>query len=210
MSLPRSAILVGGMVAAAVWAAIAAGAGPAPGVVQGASGVTAPNGTVRYVTIAGREETIVEAVSTRSGRVLWFRSVPGRFGSPMVALDGTVGGLSADGNTLVLAPAQYGQTISSRFLVLNTTPLKVRASFTLPGSWSYDALSPDARTVYLIQYRFSADNVSYHVRAYDLVARRLLKQVIADKSEKGEAMTGSPITRVSSSDGTWVYTLYAR
>src|SRR5919206_75778 len=33
---------------------------------------------------------------------------------------------------------------------------------------------------------------------------------LADKREAGEQMTGVPVTRATSTDGSWVYTLYQR
>jgi hypothetical protein len=45
------------------------------------------------------------------------------------------------------------------------------------------------------------------VRAYDLRAQRLVADPIVDPHEQG-AMHGSPITRATSPDGRWAYTLY--
>src|SRR5256885_7641122 len=89
---------------AAVLAACAASAagGPSPGVLVGGSGVVSPNGAVRYVAYPRSRSTTVRAIGAHGGQV--FRSVElrGRFGVPAVAYDGTTGGVSADGRTLVL------------------------------------------------------------------------------------------------------------
>ena len=47
------------------------------------------------------------------------------------------------------------------------------------------------------------------MRGYDLGARRLVDRVVIDKSSWEEVMQGMPFTRETSSDGRWVYTLYA-
>ena len=61
--------------------------------------------------------------------------------------------------------------------------------------------------MYLIQY--SQANLSdYAVRAYDLRARRLFRAPVVDPDEADEPMTGAPVTRATSPDGRWAYTLY--
>jgi hypothetical protein len=46
---------------------------------------------------------LLETIRTRDGRVLRWTSIPGSVGVPVVAIDGSTGGLSRDGRTLVLA-----------------------------------------------------------------------------------------------------------
>jgi Ni,Fe-hydrogenase III component G len=87
--------------------------------------------------------------------------------------------------------------------------LAVRHTFAFRGRWAYDAISPDGRTVYLIEALSGTDANHYLVRAYDLRLGRLVAGAVADKSEKG-AMAGYPLSRVSSAGGVWVYTLYMR
>jgi hypothetical protein len=77
----------------------------------------------------------------------------------------------------------------------------------LRGSWSFDALSPDGKTLYLIEHVNRRDVSQYRVRAYDLEAKRLLPDPIRDP-KTGEVMHGYPVTRATSADGRWVYTLY--
>jgi len=48
------------------------------------------------------------------------------------------------------------------------------------------------------------------VRAYDLAARRLLPEPVVDPREPGEKMQGLPMTRATSADGRFAYTLYER
>ena len=190
--------------AAAVATGIAVAAGPTPGFAQ--DGVVGPNNQVQYVASQAGRTTFVKAVRLRDARVLRSATLSGAFGVPLVALDGTAGGVTHDGRLLVL---ETGGGASTGFVVLWTKTLKVRQSFRLSGTWAYDAMSPDGKTLYLIQALSSADTLRYLVRAYDLVGRKLVSGAIADKSESG-AMAGYPVSRVSSADGIWAYTLYQR
>ncbi len=186
-------------------AAVAAAAGPTPGFAE--AGVTAPNSVVRYVAVPRGSTTFVKAVRVGDGRMLRHLTMHGFYGVPLVAYDGTAGGLTHDGKRLVLETGAGKAT--TRFAVLATKTLRVQQSFSLPGTWAYDALSADGNTLYLIQILPTTGVLRYLVRAYDLGLRRLVEGAVADKSEQG-AMTGYPLSRVSSADGTWAYTLYQR
>ncbi len=193
-----------GLVAAAT-AGVAAAAGPTPGFAQG--GIVAPNGLVRYVAVPRAGKTFVKAVRVSDGKMLRSTTLRGMYGVPLVAYDGTSGGVTRDGKRLLLETD--GTSAPTRFVVLSTRNLKVQQAFALPGLWAYDALSPDGKTVFLTQVLSFTDKLRYVVRAYDLGLHRLVNGAIADKSEPG-AMTGYPISRVASPDGVWAYTLYQR
>jgi hypothetical protein len=189
----------------------AAGGGPSPGVSTGWDGVLARDGSLRYVAMPTGTTTVVAAVHARSGRVERYASVRGTFGVPLVAYDGSVGGLSHDGRTLVLssfagAPAPGATT---RFAILTTRRLKRERLLTLRGSWSYDALSPDGRLLYAVEY-LPGRAGNYRVRAFDLTTGRLLPGSLADSKEARGEMRGSPMTRATGRDGRWAYTLYAK
>jgi hypothetical protein len=195
---------------ACVTAASAAGdGGPSPGVVQGGGGIA--RGSVRYVAIPTGQNTVLETISRRTGRVLRWAVIDGNYGIPQVAFDGSTDGLSHDGRTLVLGDVTSSAELkkSSSFAVVDVRRAQLRSTITLQGDFAFDALSPGARMLYLIEH-VSADNPrKYQVRAYDLGARRLLQRVVIDKSSWEEVMQGMPFTRATSSDGRWVYTLYA-
>jgi hypothetical protein len=72
-----------------------------------------------------------------------------------------------------------------------------------------DAISPNGRWLYLIHYR-NANISKYEVLAYNLVTHRMLPKPIVDPDDRGEAMTGFPITRVMSPGYRWAYTFYMR
>lgn len=190
----------------------AAGGGPSPGAVTGWDGVLAPGGAIRYVALPSGSTTAVAAVRVRTGRVERFASVRGTYGIPLVAYDGSSAGVSADGRTLVLSsfagPPQPGAT--TRFAILSTKRLKRERLLELRGSWSFDALSPDGRLLYAVEYLGSAESARYRVRAIDLASGRVLAGSVADSKEARGSMRGSPMTRVNGPGGVWAYTLYVK
>ncbi len=208
----RSVLLSVAVALLATPAANGNGSPYSPGLVYGWNGVGAQNGGVRFVAFGMPKSTIVAAVRPRDGRVIRSTVVKGFYGVPLVSYDGTAGGLTGDGTSLVLAsygplPGEAGKT---RLVVLNTKTLAVVRFVVLRGSWSFDAVSPDGSTLYLVEHLSAAPNPRYRVRVFDLARGRLLPNAIVDRLEKQEVMGGQPATRASSPDGRWAYTLYAR
>lgn len=187
--------------------------GPATAaVLDGGRGVVSPDGKTRYVTLTTGRQTIVSFVRVVGGQVFRWRFVPGYVGVPLVGLDGTTDGISRDGRTLVLAGIPEGRPdgrTATRFALIDTGSMKLRR-ITLSGAWSYDAISPDGSFLYLIQYKGLGASPAYKVRAYDVTARRLLARPIVDRDIGERLMRGWALTRKTSSDGRWAYTLYAR
>jgi hypothetical protein len=85
--------------------------------------------------------------------------------------------------------------------------MRVVRKLRIRGDHSFDALSPDAKYLYLVEYVSAQDFTRYRVRAYDLRAGRLLPDPIIDKREWETTMQGSPISRAAPHRG-WVFTLY--
>ena len=199
--------LVVGLACAAATQAVALGAGPSPGVMQGRDGIA--RGDVRYVAVPGDAGTVLEAVRREGGRVIRFKALPGTWGIPLVAFDGTAGGLSADGRRLILADMNGVDPQAKRtaFLVVGTKRFRILQTVRLKGSFSFDALSPNARNLYLIEHLYSnEDPTHYRVRAYDLVKQRLLPKIISDKTSWETDMQGMPVSRLGHAG--WAYTLY--
>jgi hypothetical protein len=166
---------------------------------------TASNGVAAYTAnVHGTTTVLADGPHTLR--------LAGKWGLPRVTMNNDVGGLSADGRTLVLAQ-DFNATGSlqreSSFLVLGTKPLHVRTTVHLKGDFGFDALSPHGRTIYLIQHVSSEDLFRYRVRAYDLVKGELVKRVIADKRQRDWNMNGYPVARATAANGRWVYTLYS-
>jgi hypothetical protein len=191
-------------------AAAAADGLPVSGLDVGPEGVALPAGEHRYVTLLSRGHTVVAKVESDGGAVARSRTLPGDFSVPAVALDRSTSGLSADGRTLVLIRPRAGfPRRETTFAVLDARGLALRDTVRLRGDFSFDALSPDGRRIYLVEYTSPRDPTRYAVRAYDLRAGRLLPDPIVDPREPDERMAGWPVTRLTSADGRWAYTLYA-
>lgn len=189
-------------------AAATAGKGvPAAGV-DGGSGVTAPGRDVAYRTVRAGSGTVVEQIARRNGPAIRSAPIPGRFSIPLVAYDGATSGISGDGRTLALIrPRTRFPEPHTRLVLVDTATLRVVRRISLRGDFGVDALSPDGSTLYLVNY-LAADETRYAVRAYDLQRGTLLPDPIVDPREPDEKMVGLPVTRATSTDGRWAYTLY--
>jgi hypothetical protein len=187
--------------AALVASGVASAAGPGWSTTQS---IASPDGKLIYETDAQKGHTTVDIL--RGARRTRTVRLKGLLGVPVPTNQAQGEGLSHDGRTLVLASAGG----AARFVVLSAHTLRVRRMIRLQGQFTYDALSPTASTLYLIQHLPSDSVDHYYVRAFDLRAGRLLKQIVFDRREKGEAMTGWAITRATGPTGRWVYTLYGR
>src|SRR4051795_10568322 len=188
-----------------------AGAGAAGGPVmpvQGGPGVTVPASAARYVAVGAGHETVVEQVLHGERGVGRTRVLDGVWGVPAITFDQDTTGLSADGRTLVLGQIQMRFPIRRTHLaVLDARRLTVLRRITLPGWFTIDAIAPDGRSLYLIRY-LRQDGSRYEVRAYDLAVHRLVPARVVDPREPGEKMQGLPLTRETSADGRFAYTLY--
>ncbi|HET7353684.1 MAG TPA: hypothetical protein VFJ11_06515, partial [Gaiellaceae bacterium] len=199
--------------AVVVGALVAASAARADGptfVTQFGQGVT--HGSVRYVPVSvyPTNHTDLVTISTVDGSAGQALQLPGQWGLPYIGAGAE--GLSRDGRTLVLGEVTIGILSPSRFLIVDPARMKVVRTIVLRGYFSFDALSPDASRMYLIQYTHgqSQDLTHYIVRGYDLRANRLLPGKIADRREHEESMAGYAMTRTTSANGRWVYTLYQK
>jgi hypothetical protein len=193
-------------------ASAAPAAGPWLGVLDGGEGIAAPNAAVSYVANIAGGRTTVAAVRDADDATLASASVPGTFGLPYVTLGGDLGGLSTNGRTLVLGEPYTGGgelRTTSRFAVFGTKPLALRTTVALHGDFGFDALSPDGRTLYLIEHASQRQLLSYRVRAYDLRTGKLLPGAIADERQRSWLMNGMPVSRATTANGRWVYTLYS-
>jgi hypothetical protein len=199
--------------------------GKGAGMMAAPGGVTSAGSPYRYIAIhpsVAGAPTLVERTILDGGNVDRWWYLRGHYYVPAVAYDGTGGGLSAEGGTLVLTRfTRSYPPRRSRFAVLNTNtylrhplrsgeqrPRHAVSRFSLPGFYSFDAISPDGERLYLIHYLSSRGPADYEVRAFDLPSGRLLPDPVVDPKEAEEQMQGLPITRAMSPDGRWAYTLY--
>jgi DNA-binding beta-propeller fold protein YncE len=145
-----------------------------------------------------------------SGAQLHAIRLPAAYQLPPVTASGMPGGLSQDGKWLVLqAWDQHSGPVptATSLVVVNTsftsTPVQIR----LDGWFQFDAVSNDGQSLYLIEYVSDTD---YRVRLYHVLARLLDPNVVVDKSDPRESMTGTRLMGVPSLSGQWLYSVYAR
>jgi hypothetical protein len=201
-------ILLAAFVAALAAAPGALADGYASPAAQLGDGVISPDGATRYVAAPAFDNTSLLAIDTKTGTVMNEAQILGSYGLPVLAFGPTgFTGLSHDGRTLVLGDTRW--RAESHFLVYDARTFRMKDGFVVKGTFSFDALSPDGKTVYLIQHGSARDLNRYVVRAYDLEHRQLLPGRIADRTQKSWVMQGTAVTRTTSADGRWVYTLYS-
>ena len=175
----------------------------------GPDGIADEAGDFRYVTRDDGRDTLLMRIEQDGGEVAGSYRLDGLYTIPVVGLDGSVAGLSTDGETLVLISPRPGcPRETTDFQVFDTDDIRHPRSIELDGDFSFDALSPDGRTMYLINYTSRRDPTEYDVRAFDLASQRLVGGPIVDPDEAGDEMYGFALSRVTSADGRWAYTLY--
>jgi hypothetical protein len=196
-----------GILCAAIASGSASGDGGPVYVEQGLDGVA--RGNVRYVAFATGDGTVLELIQRRGGRVLNYTMLPGNYGVPMVAYDGTTDGLSRDGRTLILGDISGGPELKKRssFAVVDVRRFRLRQTIDLRGDFAFDAMSPNGRMLYLIQH-VSIPESRYRVRVYDRFAGLLLPKTVTDPKRWQSVMQGVPLARATTRDGRWAYTVY--
>jgi hypothetical protein len=196
------------VLAALVLPSSALAAGPSY-VALGGPGILSKDGKSRFVALSTGGGTAIARIAVHGGAVQGWATLDGAWGIPQPTFSATrLEGLTRDGKRLLVGSA--GAASPTRFAVINTQNFRVREKFSLDGRFAYDAMSPDGRMLYLTQY-LDADNTSrYVVRAYDLQQQQLLPGRVADKTQRGWVMEGFAVTRATSADGRWVYTLFMR
>lgn len=179
------------------------------------TGISDRDGLVNYFAVpapgdADRTQLLrVADEPDENGRALTTRTLEGTLAVPGVAWDGTTSGLTSLGGRLVLIePRESFPRRSTRLVMVDTTSLRTVAELDLEGDYSFDAVSPDGGLIYLIHYLDPRDPSLYEVRAWDVAAERMLPEPIIDRRTAPEVMRGYPMTRATSPDGEWEYTLY--
>jgi hypothetical protein len=143
-----------------------------------------------------------------TGATLHVVNLPGSYQLPPASLSGLPGGLSQDGEWLVLqGPGAAGDVLpSSHFVVVDTSYRKALERVDLQGRYDFDAISNDGRRMYLIEH---VTDAIYRVM-YDLAASRMDPGVVFDKTDGTEAMAGLRLSGVANPDGTTLYSVYIR
>jgi len=181
-----------------------------PSVYTFGEGVVSDDGSTRFVTIGAGDKTVVMAIATDGGEVNDHTTTTGTYTVPAIAVDGTASGISEDGETLALISPRttFAQNTTDLQLYEARKLRRGPENITLKGDFGFDALSPDGRTLYLIEYTDPRDPGAYQVRSYDVTSGQLDPDPILDSEEEPGEMRGFPQTRLTSPDGRWEYTLY--
>jgi hypothetical protein len=181
-------------------------------------GAVAPDWSALYTVAASAAsaapKTLVRALDPRTGALLREKTIDGAYALPAVSLDEMPGGLSPNGNWLVLrkAPGQTVGRLQSQFVVLDTAfaqPLR-RVDLDVDGPYEFDGISNDGAALYLIQYLSSpslSQAAKYLVRYYNLATGALDPQPVVAKGED-QVMAGTHHTSVAAPGGLWRYSLY--
>lgn len=219
-------------VAALFLAVLLFGPGAERAAAKGAGTMAAPGGVEatgsphRYYALDPRmagAPTVIQRIDGRRGRIDRWWYLPGDYFVPAVAYDGSGGGLSADGSTLVLGRLKHEYPArETRFAVLDTEmrlrhpyrPRRERSErairrIDLPGAFSFHAISPDGSIAYLTEFVAPKKSIAeFEVRALDLETGELRSEPLPETGRRPRWMKGLPITRADSRDGRWAYTLY--
>ncbi|TMC69054.1 MAG: hypothetical protein E6J13_12285 [Chloroflexi bacterium] len=185
--------------------------------------VASPDGSI-YYALEGASPTTLRWIDAKSGRTITQLAVDGSFA---FADERTVGpsGFSPNGRWLVLVGAADA---TSGFAVIDTKLLKVAALVQVPGSFSYDAISDDGTSLYLIEQisQQAARNLGlntpygYRVRVYDLPTAKLSETLVVDVKLASQTLANNAETRVDgfmtgiyqssvpSRDGLWNFSFY--
>jgi hypothetical protein len=170
--------------------------------------------TVAAATANGPPKTVVRALDPRTSGLLREMTIDGAYALPVVSLDEMPGGLSPNGDWLVLrkAPGQAVGALQSQFAVLDTAFARPprRVDLDIDGPYEFDGISNDGAALYLIQYLSSpslSQAASYLVRYYNLATGALDPQPVVAKGED-QVMAGTHHTSVAAPGGLWRYSLY--
>ena len=158
------------------------------------AGVLAAGG-MRFVASRGtadRKGTLVQSFDARTGRLLERWRHAGR--------NWFVGGVSSNGRAIALVH----QVPHVTRVALVDAHGRTLQELTFHGWFDVDAVSNDARRVFLVQY---LRNGGYLIRRYDAAQRSLASDVL---TEKGAPMQGIAWDAVASPDGHRLMTLYLR
>jgi hypothetical protein len=163
----------------------------------------------------GTGSTVVRNVVIQPGYGGDGQTIDGRWVFPTIGEDPVPVGVSADGSTLVLAEADVrhgaegAARTTSRFAVLDANLFSRHEPrmIELAGAFDFDALSPDGSLLYVAQGIPGPLNGRYQVRVVETATGRLRPDVIVDKRNVNEQMSGYPIDQVRRSDG-MVLTVY--
>jgi YVTN family beta-propeller protein len=186
--------------------------------------VASPDGSV-YYALEGSSTTTLRWTEAKTGRSITQLKLPGAYA---FASEGGLApaGFSPNGRWLVLV----GDTgAKSSFAIVDTSLVKLAAFAEVPGPFTYDAISDDGTSLYLIEKitpeaarALPGVNAAYgyRVRVYDVPAAKLSETLVVDVKLAAETNSNNAETRVDgimsgiyqssvpSRDGRWNFSFY--
>lgn len=167
-------------------------------------GTPSPDWSRLYALSHPQKKTTLQALDTHTGGTVSQISFDGWFDLPAANMIGQTGGLSPNGQWLVME--RFSEPGNTNFMLATTSFTQRPRLITLPGSFSFDAISNDGRRLYLIE-SLAPKRPGYQVRLYNVEAGSLDPHIVVDKRETGP-MSGSRVSGIFDRQGHWQYSLY--
>jgi len=170
-------------------------------------GTPSPDWSHLYALAHDKQRTSLRLVESHTGKVVSQISFDGWFDLPPSNAIGQSGGLSPNGQWLVLqSSAQRNQT---SFMLVPTSFTQRPRRISIEGDFAFDAISNDGTRLYLVESLAASQPGHYRVRLYDVETGELNPHIVIDKREiESGSMTGTRIAGLFGADGRWQYSLY--
>lgn len=169
-------------------------------------GTPSPDWTRLYAVVDRGQASSLHVVDPRTNTVQREVQLDGRYELPPATYSGRPGGLSENGEWLVLQH-RNSSAASAHYLVFHTKFDQPAVPVELNGDFAFDAITNDGHSLYLVEY-MSADRTLYRVRWYHLASQSLDERVIVDKTSGALSMSGIRLASVSSNSTGFVFSLY--
>ena len=186
--------------------------------------VASPDGSV-YYALEGSAPTTLRWTDAKTGRAITQLTLPGAYAFANEAGPAPAG-FSPNGRWLVLV----GETgAKSSFAIVDTSLVRLAAFAGVPGAFTYDAISDDGTSLYLIE-RITPEaarqlpgvnaTYGYRVRVYDVPAGKMSETLVVDVKLAAQTdgnnaetridgiMSGIYQSSVPSRDGRWNFSFY--
>jgi YVTN family beta-propeller protein len=186
--------------------------------------VASPDGSV-YYGLDGSAPTTLRWTDAKTGRPITQLGLPGAYAFASEAGPAPAG-FSPNGRWLVLV-GEVGA--KSSFAIVDTSLVKLAAFAEIPGPFTYDAISDDGTSLYLIE-RITPEAArelpgvnaayGYRVRVYDVPAGKMSETLVVDVKLASQTdgnnaetrldgiMSGIYQSSVPSRDGRWNFSFY--
>src|SRR5438445_8108036 len=146
----------------------------------------------------------------QTGATLSTMVIPSGYQLPPATITGVPGGTSPDGRWLVVESYEGSPNsvpTATHMLLIDAAASKVTDRVNLKGYFHFDAVSNDGLRLYLIQY---LNGKEYYVRLFNINGNTLDDNIVVDKSDGNQAMTGLRLSGVASPDGHMLFSMYVR